>query len=107
MNKLLGKTSRKITSIINIFLVIFQNFVPLFFLTTPVTASTDLHTATVSEVTLAFNFDSNELLMSGNANEAIDYVLTYASSEEDSVGNAITGNAEITENRFEEKIVYR
>lgn len=104
MTKLFSKSSRKFVSILNIFLVLFQNIAPLFFIAPQAFANTTDTAAEVSAVTLAFDADSNELLLNGQATAAVDYLLTYSLDEADSVENAITGRAEVDEDGFSENL---
>lgn len=107
MTKLFSKSSRKFVSILNIFLVLFQNIAPLFFIAPQAfanTTDTADTAAEVSAVTLAFDADSNELSLDGQATAAVDYLLTYSLDEADSVENAITGRAEVDGDGFSENL---
>ncbi len=102
MFNFLKKNHRKLVSVWGMFSILFQNIIPLVFLPTTVFASTQQVNFAVSQIGLTFNNNSHEFALTGTANQALSYTLTYASDEEDAVENAVMGKT--TAGEFAQKL---
>jgi len=99
MFKYIKKNIRKVHSIFTIFLLLFQNISPLFFLAAPAYAA---ETPIVSDVSLDFSSEEHELTLKGSVNTETEYLLTYDDNDEETPEEAITGI--INGDSFEENI---
>ena len=79
MFKYIKKNIRKVHSIFTIFLLLFQNISPLFFLAAPAYAA---ETPIVSDVSLDFSSEEHELTLKGSVNTETEYLLTYDDNDE-------------------------
>jgi len=77
----------------------FQNIAPLFLLATPTYAQV---TPVVSDVSLSFNSEQNQLSLKGSVNTDTQYLLTYDDIDEATPPEAITGS--VNGVNFEENI---
>ncbi len=95
MFKFLRHKSKQIHALFTIFLLLFQNFIPLFALAPAAQAQTN-----VNSVSLAFDSESNQLTLSGEAAEAVKYLITYDDENDETPADAISGLAQIENNKF-------
>lgn len=95
MFKFFTRKSKQIHALFTIFLLLFQNFAPLFFLVPTAKAQTN-----VNSVALSFNNESNELTLSGEAAEPVEYLITYDDNDVTTPVDAITGLTNLENNKF-------
>lgn len=95
MFKFFTRKSKQIHALFTIFLLLFQNFAPLFFLVPTAKAQTN-----VSSVALSFDSESNQLTLSGEAAEPVEYLITYDDNDETTPADAITGLTNLENNKF-------
>ncbi len=95
MFKLLTRKSKQIHALFTIFLLLFQNLAPLFFLVPTAKAQTS-----VNSVALSFDSESNQLTLSGEAAEPVEYLITYDDNDETTPVDAITGLTNLENNKF-------
>lgn len=95
MFKLFTRKSKQIHALFTIFLLLFQNFAPLFFLVPTAKAQTN-----INSVALSFDSESNQLTLSGEAAEPVEYLITYDDNDETTPADAITGLTNLENNKF-------
>lgn len=99
MFKTIKKNFRKIYSLFTAFLMLSQNIIPAVLAVQPIYAAEQ---TVVSNVSLDFDSDSHELVLSGETNQETNYLLSYDDDNEETPKGAVTGSVSATE--FEQRV---